>query len=197
MAAIEQARNQDSDLDNPYIDVLPPRTSIDIGHFFDIAESEEKFQGYYLCAEEVLIQLDEVTRESDYDWHESLRLPLGLENGYAFTKLSGEMPDGTRALIELTYALTKSEIVGETSKKDQDIIYLHGLYRDRPIEFIETYTRQSEDLIMEWSVRLDEPIAELEDPAYDRRPATEGEKRELIDTAIEYWLDQPGYLQAA
>lgn len=144
------------------------------------------FPGYDACAELMLDNLDIVLSQPDSPPDEAICLPLrpGFD-GRAY-RLDGEIPAGSRALIELVYFLTGAEIAGETKKRYGSLTYLHGIYEGTPIEFTEIHTQVDGADCMEWTVRVDMPAPEMEEEIAQRDlKATRGEMKALFDSTVD------------
>lgn len=191
MAAIEARHSSSQELVpfDPYKDVLPPKTTVDIWNFFLLHEERGEYPGYASCAEKLSDVLDLVVIKGDEAPREAFNLPLTVtKDGDVAIEVTGEIPEATRALLELTYRMVGAEIVGERSINGQDIIYLHGVHEDIPIEFAEIHTRVPEGLSMHWTVKRDQ-IGELQEHSWER--ATFGEMRDLLDTTVDTIIELP------
>lgn len=189
---------------NPYSELLPPSSLEDIWQFFELHEHDahQGLQGYSECAEELADKLERLVSPTNEDPRKIIRLPLDFYNGYTTSRLRNKVPEGgSRALMELTYSLTKAEIVGDKRKTDDtgsrttDFIFLHGVYDNRLLEFAEVYTIDPEEgLTVEWTVRLDEI---RESSEHDWQRATRAEAQELVDTTLDGISSLPGLPKAA
>lgn len=174
-----------------YENILPPHEIVDIEHYFlTKIHSEGEFEGFDVCAHRLGEVLEQVI-EGNVSYQGFNYLPVDTENGHYKTKIFDEMPKGTRALMELTYAMTGAQITQRLQTRLRDKIILNGNYWDTPLEFVEVFTTRRDMLEMRWGVRLAEPLEALE-PVHDTRRAIKSETVRLVDDTLLAinWLEE-------
>lgn len=165
---------------------LPPQYGQDIVDYFASPQGMKRFPDYDSCAERFIECLDIAVASGEPRLGEAVCLALKPGFSGAAYQIEGEVPDGSRALLELAYSLTDAEIVGSVQKSYGTITFLHGLYEGTPIAFMEVYGDLDGAPIMEWLIRADRLAPEMQEPIVKQnlRP-TRGEQRELIDITVD------------
>jgi hypothetical protein len=202
--------------------VLPPRELNDVWLYFRMKQNRtgsEIYEGYHMRVFPRLSQgLDLVAQNIKDKAPEDMTVPLRLQppgsydsvgpydrdyteriakvnNGERLTSW-GDMPDTTRAFMELTYRLTGADVlVDDREKGNEDVIMgpgrvvLRGTHRtdtgDYQVYFIETYGFDELGEHITWDVTNSPPedlldkILDAESPMYDRPFITTGEEIEM------------------